>query len=230
MVAFEHVGCVKRFRADAPGVRIASRRDIYRLYATSNAGASSPKGLDTPYPARRGFTIFEILLVLAVMVMILGLAWPVLDKYRAEFRLRQGGLLIQSRLAAARVHAIDTGVPYAFRYEPGGQRFLVLPYDVQTLHSQSVPGTHGPAKIAGKLPSAQAEFDSTGATGGQSISADWLAGIAAASQFTDATWSAPILFYPDGTAARGAVTIRDKKSQSVTVSVRPLTAAVTVSK
>jgi prepilin-type N-terminal cleavage/methylation domain-containing protein len=183
---------------------------------------------------RSGFTLFEILLVLAVMVMILGLAWPVLEKYRGEYRLRQGGLLIQSRLAAARVHAIDTGVPYEFRYEPGGQRFLVLPHDWQALHSQSVPGAHGPSKIAGKLPSAQAEFDppGPGAAAVQQISADWLTGIAAAAEFTDATWSAPILFYPDGTAARSTVTIRDKKSHTVTVtvSVRPLTGAVTVSK
>jgi hypothetical protein len=38
------------------------------------------------------------------------------------------------------------------------------------------------------------------------------------------------VFYPDGTAANVVLTIRDKKSQSVTVSVRPLTGAVTVSK
>jgi prepilin-type N-terminal cleavage/methylation domain-containing protein len=196
----------------------------------ATAGVSAPKGLDTPYRSRRAFTMFEMLLVMAVMVMILSLAWPVVDRYLSEYRLRQGGLLIQSRLAAARVHAIDTGVPYEFRYEPGGQRFLVLPHDRQALLAQHVPGAHGPAKIAGKLPSAQAHFDATSAGAGQSIPGDWLNGIAAAGEFTDATWSAPILFYPDGTAAHASLTIQDKKSQSVTVSVRHLTGAVSVSK
>src|SRR5258708_38988994 len=45
---------------------------------------------------RRGFTLFEVLLVMAVMVMILGLGWPVVERYHSEYRLRQGGLLIQS--------------------------------------------------------------------------------------------------------------------------------------
>jgi prepilin-type N-terminal cleavage/methylation domain-containing protein len=185
-----------------------------------------------PELQRRGFTLFEVLLVMAVMVMILSLGWPVVERYHSEYRLRQGGLLIQSRLSSARVHAIDTGVPYEFRYEPGGQRFLVLPHDLQALQAQQVPGSHGPAKVAGKLPSPQAHFDANapGATGGQSISAEWLTGIAAAAEFADATWSAPILFYPDGTSAHATLHIIDKKSQSVTVSVRPLTGAVSVSK
>ena len=163
------------------------------------------------------------------MVMILSLGWPVVDRLHSEYRLRQGGQLVQSRLAAARVHAIDTGLPYEFRYEPGGQRFLVLPHDPQALHAQQVPGAHGPAKIGGKLPSPQAHFDAA-AGGGQEIPGDWLTGIAAAAEFTGASWSAPILFYPDGTATHATLTIRDKKSQSVTVSVRPLTGAVSVSK
>jgi prepilin-type N-terminal cleavage/methylation domain-containing protein len=201
MVSFGQAACVRRFRAQEWLQR-----------------------------SRRGFTIFEMLLVLAVIVMILGLAWPMLERFHSEYRLRQGGQLVQSKLAAARVHAIDTGYPYEFRYEPGGQRFLVLPHDRQALFAQQNPGTHGPARIAGKLPAPQAEFDSTVAGAGQTIPAEWLTGIAAADGYAGASWSSPILFYPDGTAAQASLTIRDKKSQHITVSVRPLTGAVSVSK
>jgi hypothetical protein len=153
----------------------------------------------------------------------------VLEKYQSQYRLRQGGQLVQSRLSAARVHSIDSGFVYQFRYEPGGQRFLVLPYDQQALAAQPVAGKRGPTKIAGKLPSAKAKFDSGGG-GAQQVPGDWLSGIAAAGEFSGANWSAPILFYPDGTASPATLTIGDKKSQIVTISVRPLTGAIAVSK
>lgn len=230
MYAFGQVTRLKSLRGDA--LIIAMSSGLSPCTSTGIVFDLNRRRLTPELHRRRAFTMFEVLLVMAVVVMILGLAWPVLDRYRSEYRLRQGGLLIQSRLSSARVHAIDTGVPYEFRYEPGGQKFLVLPHDEQALHAQQVAGSHGPAKIAGRLPSPQAQFDATapGASGGQQIPGDWLTGIAAASEFSGATWSAPILFYPDGTAAHATLTIRDKKSQSVTVSVRPLTGAVSVSK
>ena len=218
--------CVFAKELDTP----YTNRDPTALSGRSGHPTASPATEGGKF--RSAFTLFEVLLVMAVMVMILSLGWPVVERYHSEYRLRQGGLLIQSRLSAARVHAIDTGVPYEFRYEPGGQRFLVLPHDLQAVQAQHVPGSHGPAKVAGKLPSPQAHFDAgaLGASGGQQIPAEWLTGIAAAADFSTATWSAPILFYPDGTAAHATLTIIDKKSQSVTISVRPLTGAVSVSK
>src|SRR5204862_8120765 len=86
---------------------------------------------------RRAFTIFEIWLVLAVMVMIVGLLWPAIENLNTEYSLRQAGQLVQARMAGARVPAIDLGAPYQFRYEPGGRRFLVIPYDQQLLASQA---------------------------------------------------------------------------------------------
>lgn len=91
-----------------------------------------------------------------------------------EYRLRQAGQLVQARLAGARVHAIDTGFEYQFLFEPGGQRFLVLPHDPHALSALSNAAADGagnagatrpPPRIAGRLPSPQAHFDAA-ATGG----------------------------------------------------------------
>jgi len=191
-------------------------------------GSGSLRFRGASSPARQAFTIFEILIVLGVLVVVLSLSWPVLDKFQSQYRLRQGGQLVQTRLSAARVHSIDSGFVYQFRYEPGGQRFLVLPFDQQALLAQPVAGKRGPTKIAGKLPSAKAKFNSSG--GGQQVPGEWLSGIAAAGEFSGASWSPPILFYPDGTATPATIMIGDHKSQVVTISVRPLTGAVTVSK
>ena len=146
------------------------------------------------------------------------------------------------RLAAARVHAIDWGVDYQFRYEPGGQRFLVLPDDPQALAGvsngaqanaapQASVTARRPTKIAGTLPSKQAYFDAASTGGsGQPIPPEWLSGIAGAEEFTGVNWSAPILFHPDGTAAQAYVIIRDKDARRVVLSVRSLTGGVTISK
>jgi hypothetical protein len=184
---------------------------------------------------RRGaFTIFEMILVLAVLATIIGLLWPALDNLHTEYRLRQGGALVQARMAGARVHAVDWGVPYQFRYEPGGQRFLVLPFDQQLLSGQSQATGSGrkPPRVAGTLPSAQASFDATGtgASAAQPVPAEWLAGLPDAENFSGVAWSAPILFYPDGSAGTARIVIRDTKSRIVTVSVRALTGSVSVSK
>jgi hypothetical protein len=179
---------------------------------------------------RAGYTIFEILMVLAVLVLILSLAWPTIESFQSEYRVRQGGQLVQARLAAARVHAVESGLTYQFRFEPGGQRFLVLPVDQQALLAPAQG--RRPKKLAGILPSDKAMFDpsSTGSAGGQQIPGEWLAGIPDADKFGGATWSAPAYFYADGTASAVRLVIRDKKSHMVTVSVRPLTGSVSVSK
>lgn len=187
-------------------------------------------------PRRAAFTIFELLIALAILVTALAVSWPVLDRIRMEYRLRQGGQLIQARMAGARVHAIDTGFDYQFRYEPGGQRFLILPYDTQALALQPTSATptatRPPAKLAGRLPSTQTHFDaaSTGGSTLQTIPAEWLSGIHDADQFVGVNWSAPLLFHADGTAGTAQVAIRDKQSRVVTVSIRALTGSISVSK
>ncbi len=196
-----------------------------------------------PVGRKRGaFTLLEVLIVLALLVTAVSVCWPQLARLHAEYSVRQGGKLVQARMAGARVHAVDTGVDYQFRFEPGGQRFLVLPYDQQALTaaanaagagggSAGASATRLPPKIAGRLASAEAQFDpaSTGGQAPQPVPSEWLTGIHDAEKFTDANWSAPLLFYPDGTAATGHVIIRDKKSRMVVVSVRALTGAVSVS-
>src|SRR5262245_9272864 len=92
----------------------------------------------------RGYTLFELLVVVAILATLVAPAWPALERFYLEYRVRQAGQLVQARLAGTRVHAVDTGFDYQFRFEPEGQRFLVLPYDSQalaTLQTASSPTT-----------------------------------------------------------------------------------------
>ncbi|HEY3968595.1 MAG TPA: hypothetical protein VGM05_28865 [Planctomycetaceae bacterium] len=177
-----------------------------------------------------GFTLFEILVVLIVMVMVVGIAWPSIAVIQAEYQLRQGGQLVQAKLAWARLNAIESGFVYQFCFEPGGQRFVVLPFEQHALFAQASPGTRAPQKAGGKLPSAKAHFDAAASPASHAIPAEWLTGMADAGTYSGVTCAAPILFHPDGSASAATIQIVDKKSRTVTISVRPLTGAVTVSK
>jgi prepilin-type N-terminal cleavage/methylation domain-containing protein len=185
--------------------------------------------------ARAGFTLFEIMIVLGLLAMMIAISWPAIAVIQAEYQLRQGGQLVQAKLASARLHAVESGFDYQFCYEPGGQRFIVLPYDSQALLAQPAAGTRAPHKAGGKLPSAKAHFDggssvSAPMPGSHGIPSEWLNGMADAGEYSGATWSAPVVFHPDGSASAAVIHVVDKKSRQVTVTVRPLTGAVTVSK
>jgi hypothetical protein len=202
----------------------------------------TPDSAATPNCAPRGgFTIFELLIILALLVTVVAVSWPALQQFSLQYQLRQAGALVQARMTGARVHAIDTGVDYQFRFEPGGQRFIVLPFDTQALAESSASASsssssgnsasrHFP-KLGGRLPSPKARFDpaSTGAHSPQQVPGEWLAGMRDADQYSGVTWSAPILFHADGAASAAHVVIRDNKSRSVTVSIRALTGGVSVS-
>jgi hypothetical protein len=201
-----------------------------------------------PAAARGAFTLFEFLLILAILVTVVAVSWPALSQFHLQYQLRQAGALVQARMGGARVHAVDSGVDYQFRFEPGGQRFLVIPSDQQALAASAAsagatggagsnPASGGGSnrhyhKVAGRLPSAKAHFDptSTGGTVPQPIPGEWLSGIHDADQFGGVNWSAPILFHADGTAAPAHIVIRDAKSRTVTISVRALTGGVSLSK
>jgi len=208
-----------------------------RKCAVGRAARSAP-GVPIQH-RRRAFTLLEVLIVLVILATVLALFLPTFDRLHLEYRLRQGAQLVQAKMAGARVHAIDTGIAYQFRFEPGGQRFLVIPDDLQALVAPAsgtgaTPGAPLAPRIPkflGRLPSTKAAFDpaSTGGSMGQQLPTEWLSGISNAGDLTNVTWSAPILFHADGSATTAQIVISDKKSRSVVVSVRALTGGVSVS-
>ncbi len=74
-----------------------------------------------------GYTLTELIIVLSIIVAILAFAWPSLRGGFAKKSLRYAAKYLRAELAEARIQAIRTGTPWEFLFEPGGNRFLVIP-------------------------------------------------------------------------------------------------------
>ena len=78
-----------------------------------------------PRVDRHGFTIMELLLVMAVLVMIGALSAPSFVGWAENQRLRKSGDIVRTAWARARIKAMKTGQTIVFRYEIGGNRYRV---------------------------------------------------------------------------------------------------------
>jgi len=177
----------------------------------------------------------EMMLALAILLAVAGISLPVVVWLSGEHKLKQEAQEIRIKLTGARIHAIDAGVIHQFRYEPHGNRFLIVPYEKTSDDSQDVDaavadGDSQPSHSSAELPEGMTfqavESDEFAV---EPISEDWLTGLANASQLASADWSPPLLFYPDGSSIDAAFEIIDEKQRSIRISVRGLTGAVSIS-
>jgi prepilin-type N-terminal cleavage/methylation domain-containing protein len=184
------------------------------------------------HSARRGFTLFELLLVLGVLALVVGLTWPSLERLHAHHRHKQAAEMLAVRLSSGRVRAIESGMIYQFRYEPGGRRFLLVPYDPEAPSEVvEVTGTPRARRTAGMLPET-CRFEGADSFNdqGTAIPDEWLEGLPDAGDYQGGLWSAPAMFHPDGTATPFEVIVRGQKNnEQLKLSLRGLTGAVKIS-
>lgn len=185
---------------------------------------------------RQGFTLLEILLALSVMAVIIGITWPSVVRYMGEAAIRDAALSVQTAASGTRVKAIDTGLTYQFRYEPGGQRFVVIPFDPpENIDSTTSVSTSNPQQQV--YPVLSGEIDDTcqftaaddrlfTQTIAERLPRDAFANLADAHELEMTAWSPAYLFFADGTAADGTFRIKDDKRRTIGVAIRGLTGTV----
>jgi prepilin-type N-terminal cleavage/methylation domain-containing protein len=76
---------------------------------------------------RRAFTLLELILVLAILVILGALAYPSIEGMYGGVRLRAGADALRGALAGARSHAMDEGRPYRFCVMPSRGNYRVAP-------------------------------------------------------------------------------------------------------
>lgn len=75
----------------------------------------------------RGYTLNEMLIVLAVLAALAAMAWPSLRKPLAKHRLTSAAKQLRAELAGMRLKAIHRGQPLQFRYVPGTGQYCLEP-------------------------------------------------------------------------------------------------------
>lgn len=175
-------------------------------------------------PARRaGFSLFEVVLVVALLVVLAALSYPTLKSSYGYFKLHGGIDAVRAAWAQARAHAIDEGRPYRFAVEPGGSHFRIAP-DAPEYWTGSAPSGDNKAYILQQSLPGGVRFAVNAtppeAPDDEKDSPDDAAGM---------NWSPTVVFLADGTAREDVQLVFNVRGvQPTAVKLRGLTCSVSV--
>ncbi len=185
---------------------------------------------------RRAMTLFEILLVLVLLVVVSSLAAPLFDGGFATVRLRRGTDQVLAAWTEARVQSIQTGRTHQFLFQPKSGNYRVEPWQVLQESGLDADPTlvatdpNGSALAEWEPYEAELPEDIEFAEG-DSLTLD------AANERTVETlnegsltaWSAPILFFPDGSTSAASLLLKNERRLFQRVTLRSLTGVARVS-
>ncbi len=175
--------------------------------------------------------------MLAVILVVASLTLPALDRPFAKSKVRDAAKQLRVALARARLEAIRTGAPQRFRYQPGTGI-----YEIST-NSTAEGGGFAPVAPEDTIDPASASGDTAPMDGTADASAaryalpegivffDPLAPEAPPLEAdtvpseTAESWSAPIVFYPNGRSFNAVVRLHGNYNYYVDVMLRGLTGA-----
>jgi type II secretory pathway pseudopilin PulG len=174
------------------------------------------------------FTLFELLLVLALLVVIAAISMPLLLNSLSHARLQSSGELVRAAWGKARLAAMQAGETYVFRYEPTGSRYQIARLSAITAEDADELNTLPPVtaedaeyteadmlRLAKSRLAPEIVF-----AAGQVAAVPQMAGPAVA---IEGGWSQPILFYPDGSTSDAAVLLANGDGETMRVTLRGLT-------
>ncbi len=172
-----------------------------------------------------------MLLVLTVLATLAGVMAPAALSMFDGYGLRRSAEAVRSDCTRARLSAVQQGVPYEFRAEVGGTRWVIVPAEREATGPADAP----PDDLSNWTPVRSGTladgvtFPSGGAltTAANRPPAEYFEGLPDAASLSQAAWSAPVRFLPDGTAVPAAVVLADEGGV-VRVVVRGLTGTASI--
>ena len=167
---------------------------------------------------RSGFTLLELLIVLAIVVMLVGASWPRLRTSLEKAELVDAAKGIRTFLSQARLDAIDSGSPRRFRYQPGGTLYEVGPYVIGDENLQADAAAQPPSTpvVQGCLPR------------GLRFVAPPSANLDGQPEAAAEEWSKPVLLYANGRSANARLRIAGADNMFVDIVLRGITGVAKV--
>lgn len=174
---------------------------------------------------RRGFTLLEIMLVCAVLILLASITVPMATDAVDSHRLKASADRVRGAFAESRNRAIRSGNEVAFYCQPGSRTYFVARYDplVQT-QLPNLPDEENFANGSSDLRSNVLEVGVRFA--GEQISQDSRSSGGGGS---DVPGYQRILFYPDGTVQSARLYLSNEIGDALRVELRGLTGTSTVS-
>lgn len=191
---------------------------------------------------RAGFTLMELLIVLAIIVMVVSIGTPSVVQLLDRAKFRDGVLELQSELGRTRTSAMKSGTALVFRYRIGTGEYQIFPKNsaetnVNAFQTTDIPPTkHLPERVlfmGGTVMDADTfQIPATHNTE-ESLSSDGSAvgtltnppsnsvpfTPPAVSPFPDSQkysepgWSKPIIFFPNGRTSTAVIFLRSPQEQ-----------------
>lgn len=189
---------------------------------------------------RLGFSLIELLLVLAVLAVVMAVVMPTYEAIVVAARLQHSAEKLDLELKRARVTAIRTGQAQVFRFQVGGGQYECNAW----LGSNDDMNASGGATIqnaAGMVVETASDGSSMGVADASQSAKTLEQGVTFAKADTLADsrtlmeqaqtgqtgavggWSSPILFYPDGTSTTAEIIIQDTSGGLRAIQLRGLT-------
>jgi prepilin-type N-terminal cleavage/methylation domain-containing protein len=177
---------------------------------------------------RRGYTLLEVVLTMAIMVMLAALGYPTLDSMYTGVKVEAASDAVRAAWAEAQAHAVNEGRAYRFAVVPGKGNYRVAP-DSSDYWKGNTPTPddpdNAPIVLENSLPKGIVFT-----TDGGPLPSDGGNDTALPNDGVGAgQWSTTAVFLPDGTAQDDAdITLRLHDARPITVHLRALTGVVTV--
>lgn len=201
-----------------------------------SAGSHRPGTSCGREPLRRAVTLIEVLLVLSILVALAALSYPSVDRMLDQLAMDEAVSPVRNHLAGTRIRALDAGLTWQFRIEPGGRRYVAVPYEFDEIDEIEGDDQEQQAqlellpRVSGQLPEGYSFSPVDEMTAEvEALDERAVAGLTELTKLQETVWAAPLLFYSDGTSRTASFDIVDEKLRSRRLSVRALTGGVTTS-
>jgi prepilin-type N-terminal cleavage/methylation domain-containing protein len=173
---------------------------------------------------RPGYTLLEVMLVLAIIVILAAVAYPSVEGMYSGVRLRAAVDGLRGALMRARAHAMDETQPYRFAVAPGQGNYRVAPENAGYWGGGASPPpadpNNPPLVLEESLPKG-IRFTLNGMGGGDS---------SAPPGGSDAGgWAQVVTFLPDGSATEDMqIAVQAPGTRPLVLRLRAMTGVVTV--
>lgn len=180
----------------------------------------------------RGFTLFELLLVLVLLAMLATASLPAVFSTLRGQRLKASAEKVLTEFNRARVDAMETGRIRMFRFQQETGNFTIAPFirgsdelENNLAGTSSGMGISSVVYESAEQETVRGTLEEGIVFAGDDVQIDMRSYSLEqeGGQLDLAGWSRPVLFYPDGTTSDATIYLRSESGSLTSVRLRGLT-------